>query len=91
MTTPDHRTTGQADSGRPIADKEKLVAMNRKLAQLAQVLIERLEGDDEEYEYSFDSGWHEEDDPFIEQLKGKGVNGQLAMVEEMIERYQKQG
>lgn len=61
--------------------------LEKRLVQLADLLIERLEGQEEEYEYSFESGWHEEDTTFAEQMTSLSPADRLELVEQLIQRY----
>jgi hypothetical protein len=71
---------------------EELKKVNAAFAQLVQILIERIEGEDQsEYAYSFREGWKEKkEDDIQSELQSEDLDAQLREIQQLIEKYRQQ-
>ncbi len=77
------------ESGTPRERLAELEQVNEEYAELVQLLLEHIEGEEEEeYSYSFQSGWKEkEQDSTREELASEDLDAQLREIRQLKERY----
>jgi len=68
---------------------EELEQVTEEYAELVQLLLEDIDGNEEEsYSYSFQSGWKEkEQDSIREELASEDLDAQLREIRQLKERY----
>lgn len=70
---------------------KELRHVNSKYAELVEILLDQIEGEQEqEYSYSFTDGWKENrDDEISHELESEDLDAQLREIEHLIETYSK--
>ncbi|MDY6771467.1 MAG: hypothetical protein SV186_05965 [Candidatus Nanohaloarchaea archaeon] len=83
--------TSDSQDGRDDAQRvEELEQVNHEFAELVELLLDRLEGeqDDEQYAYSFQSGWKEkEQDSVKDELASDDLDAQLREIRQLKQKY----
>ncbi|MCJ7429136.1 MAG: hypothetical protein MUP66_01975 [Candidatus Nanohaloarchaeota archaeon QJJ-5] len=75
----------------PQQEIEELRHVNAKYAELVELLLDQIEGEEEqEYSYSFRDGWKEnKKDQIQEELESDDLDAQLREIKHLIDRYSK--
>lgn len=68
---------------------EELQRVNSKYEELVQILIDRIEGEEEEeYAYSFEEGWKQKrEDSNKDELDAEDLDAQLREIKQRIQQY----